>query len=95
MPRLKLLETHLLRQKNLDKALLGPTDVRIAAAMNPNLTSDQLHKALSDKSEFVRKHALENPGITQDHITKALSDPKHIVRSSAIYISKDRGWGGK
>ena len=51
--------------------------------MHPNVTSDDITKALNDDDWFVRRAAIAHPKATPEHITKALNDKIPSIRFAA------------
>ncbi len=63
------------------------SDVRMKAFYNHerfNITSEDLHKGLSDPSSKVREQITNRQDLTPEHINKAIDDPDDIVRLNAM-----------
>ncbi len=61
--------------------------VRSTAVKNPNITKEQLHKALkpsSDENRYVESHALTNPKITKEHLDTAINHPDELIREKVV-----------
>jgi HEAT repeat protein len=78
----------------VDAALDNPemtNRVNSLGFQNLKVSSDNIHKALKDPSEYVRMAAIEHPNATEEHFQKAMNDPSKGVRHRASERTKQLG----
>ena len=55
----------------------------VRAATNPNATSDQLDRGLSDYHEYVREGVARNQNVSKSQLSKLLQDDDEYVKFHA------------